>query len=83
MLQWTSTDLARRSGIHGRTICKLEKGEAQPQRKTLAAIVGALSAGGVNSLAAAFGSRAVNAKTEFPDPIKRRRKAPWWNFATP
>jgi hypothetical protein len=36
-----------RSRIHRRTICKLEKGEAQPQRKTLAAIVGALSAGGV------------------------------------
>jgi DNA-binding XRE family transcriptional regulator len=47
MLQWTSTDLARRSRIHRRTICKLEKGEAQPQRKTLTAIVGALSAGGV------------------------------------
>ena len=65
MLQWTSTELARRSGIHGRTICKLEKGEAQPQRKTLAAIVGALSAAASNSLMAAFGSRAVNAKTEF------------------
>jgi transcriptional regulator with XRE-family HTH domain len=47
MLQWTSTELARRSRIHRRTICKLEKGEAQPQRKTLTAIVGALSAGGV------------------------------------
>ena len=47
MLQWTATELARRSRIHRRTIRKLEKGEAQPQRKTLAAIVGALSAGGV------------------------------------
>ena len=47
MLQWTSTELARRSRVHRRTICKLEKGEAQPQRKTLASILGALSAGGV------------------------------------
>jgi transcriptional regulator with XRE-family HTH domain len=47
MLQWTSTDLAKRSRIHRRTIRKLERNEAQPQRKTLAAIVGALSAGGV------------------------------------
>lgn len=47
MLQWTSTDLAKRSRIHRRTIRKLERGEAHPQRKTLAAIVGALSAGGV------------------------------------
>jgi transcriptional regulator with XRE-family HTH domain len=47
MLQWTSVDLAKRSSIHRRTIRKLENGEAQPQRKTLAAIVGALSAGGV------------------------------------
>jgi transcriptional regulator with XRE-family HTH domain len=47
MLQWTSTELAGRSRIHRRTIRKLENGEAQPQRKTLAAIVGALSAGGV------------------------------------
>jgi DNA-binding XRE family transcriptional regulator len=47
MLQWTSVDLAKRSCIHRRTIRKLEKGEAQPQRKTLAAIVSALSAAGV------------------------------------
>jgi DNA-binding XRE family transcriptional regulator len=47
MLQWTSTELAKRSRIHRRTIRKLEKGDVQPQRKTLSAIVGALSAAGV------------------------------------
>jgi len=47
MLGWTSDELARRSGIHRRTIRKIEKGEARPQRKTLAQIVSALSEGGV------------------------------------
>jgi DNA-binding XRE family transcriptional regulator len=47
MLQWTSVELAKRSGIHRRTIRKLEKDEAQPQHKTLARIVSALAAGGV------------------------------------
>jgi transcriptional regulator with XRE-family HTH domain len=47
MLGWTSAELARRSRIHRRTIRKLQKGEAQPQRKTLASIVSALAAGGV------------------------------------
>jgi DNA-binding XRE family transcriptional regulator len=46
MLGWTSDDLARRSKIHRRTIRKLEKGEANPQRLTLARIVAALVAGG-------------------------------------
>ena len=47
MLGWTSDDLARRSKIHRRTIRKIEKGEADPQRLTLARIVAALVAGGV------------------------------------
>jgi DNA-binding XRE family transcriptional regulator len=47
MLQWTSGELARCSKIHRRTIRKIEKGEAKPQRKTLALIVAALTAGGV------------------------------------
>ena len=47
MLEWTSAELARRSKIHRRTIRKIERGEAQPQRKTLALIVAALAAGGV------------------------------------
>jgi transcriptional regulator with XRE-family HTH domain len=47
MLQWTSADLARRSRIHRRTIRKLEMGETRPQHKTLARIVSALAAGGV------------------------------------
>jgi transcriptional regulator with XRE-family HTH domain len=47
MLGWTSIDLARRSRIHRRTIRKIERGEVRPQRKTLAAIVDALSVGGV------------------------------------
>ncbi len=51
MLGWTSGELAKRSNIHRRTIRRLEKGEAQPQRKTLAAIVGALAAGGVEFFA--------------------------------
>jgi hypothetical protein len=38
---------AEDSRIHRRTICKLEKGEAQPQRKTLARITSALASGGV------------------------------------
>ena len=51
MLGWTSRELARRSRIHRRTIRKIERGEAQPQRKTVAAIVGALAAGGVEFFA--------------------------------
>lgn len=47
MLQWTSAELARRSRIHRRTIRKVEKGEARPQRNTLASIVAALAAGGI------------------------------------
>lgn len=47
MLGWTSDELARRSKIHRRTIRKLEKGEAMPQRKTLKAVIAALQAGGV------------------------------------
>jgi transcriptional regulator with XRE-family HTH domain len=47
LLQGTSTELARRSHIHRQTICKLEKGGAQPQRKTLARITSALAVGGV------------------------------------
>jgi transcriptional regulator with XRE-family HTH domain len=47
MLGWTSDELARRAQIHRRTIRKVEKGEARPQRKTLARIVAALSAGGI------------------------------------
>jgi transcriptional regulator with XRE-family HTH domain len=47
MLGWTSDELARRSKIHRRTIRKIEKGEADPQRETLARIVAALVAGGV------------------------------------
>jgi len=47
MLQWTSVELAKRSGIHRRTIRKIEMAKAEPQRKTLAIIVSALTAGGV------------------------------------
>ena len=47
MLGWTSGELARRSKVHRRTIRKVEKGEAQPQHKTLALIVAALTAGGI------------------------------------
>ena len=47
MLGWTSAELARHCQIHRRTIRKLEKGEARPQRKTLAHIVAALTAGGI------------------------------------
>ena len=47
MLGWTSGELARRSKIHRRTIRKIEKGETSPQRKTLAKILAALSAGGI------------------------------------
>jgi len=47
MLGWTSADLAQRSKIHRRTIRKIEKGEADPQRQTVARIVAALVAGGV------------------------------------
>jgi transcriptional regulator with XRE-family HTH domain len=86
MLQWTSTDLAKRSGIRRRTIRKLEKDEAQPQRKTLAAIVGALSAAGVEFIGAEFSSPAVNAKTELCSTLKRAgaepASAPRWSFWT-
>ena len=47
MLGWTSADLAQRSKIHRRTIRKIEKVEADPQRQTVARIVAALVAGGV------------------------------------
>ena len=47
MLGWNSGELARRSQIHRRTIRKIEKGEARPQRMTLARIVAALAAGGI------------------------------------
>jgi DNA-binding XRE family transcriptional regulator len=47
MLGWTSGELAQRSKIHRRTIRKIERGETQPQHKTLACIMAALSAGGV------------------------------------
>jgi transcriptional regulator with XRE-family HTH domain len=47
MLGWTFNELTRRSKIHRRTIRKLEKGEAKPQRQTLARILAALAAGGI------------------------------------
>ena len=55
MLGWTSAYLARRSRIHRRTIRKLERAEAQPQRKMLAAIVGAWCSGGVEFIGGGVG----------------------------
>jgi len=47
MLAWTSEYLAHRARVHRHTVCKLERGKAAPQRATLARIVAALEAGGV------------------------------------
>ena len=47
MLAWTSDEFARRACVHPRTVRKLERGSATPQRGTLSRIVGALEAGGV------------------------------------
>jgi transcriptional regulator with XRE-family HTH domain len=47
MLGWTSGDLALRSRVHRRTVRKLESGEATPQRATIAKIVAAIEAGGI------------------------------------
>ena len=46
MLVWSPDDLARRAKIHRRTLRKIEKGEADPQAKTLAQIIAALASGG-------------------------------------
>lgn len=47
MLDWSATELARRSGVHRHIIRKIERGLTDPQRKTAKAIVGALSNAGV------------------------------------
>ena len=47
MLEWSSDFLAERARVHRRTIRKLERGKATPQRRTIARIVAAIEAGGV------------------------------------
>ena len=74
MLGWTSGELAKRSHIHRRTTRKLEKGEAKPQRETLARIVAALTAGGVELYDGGVRPRMVDAKPEFMNPNARARQ---------
>lgn len=67
MVGWSSDELARRSGIHRRSIRKIERGETHPQRLTLSRMVSALVAGG--------------AEFEADGAVKlAREEAPKWNF---
>lgn len=47
MLNWSADELAQRSKISRHAIGKIERGRTNPQRATIAAIVDALVAGGV------------------------------------
>jgi transcriptional regulator with XRE-family HTH domain len=47
LLGWTADDLGRRARVHRHTVGKLESNKATPQRGTLARIVAALEAGGI------------------------------------
>lgn len=47
LLGWSQDDLVRESGVPKRTLVRLELGQGDPQRRTLAAIRTALEAAGV------------------------------------
>jgi transcriptional regulator with XRE-family HTH domain len=50
LLNWSQTDLVDRSGITKKTIADFERGATSPRRQTLAKLVSALEAAGIEFL---------------------------------
>ena len=76
MLGWTSGDLALRSRVHRRTVRKLERGEATPQRATIARIVAALDTAGIEFI------ESGGVRQKFHDGISAPEKAPKRNLGS-
>ena len=66
LLGWSQDHLVAASGVPKRTLARLELGEGDPQRRTMAAIYAALEAAGVEFIPENGGGIGVRLKTVTP-----------------
>ena len=62
LLNWSQVDLVERSGVSHKTLADFERGVTKPYRRTLAALIVALEAAGIEFIPRGVRTRAAGRK---------------------